>query len=140
MATNPMFDNSRLIDANGAVDIAFIQVSARARASSRYGVDCTESDVTYYVEMLTGMAGMLRAKFLEAAATTPIATAVPSIRVPSRYLVAGDVTGSGERVVCVSAGVRTRRGKIEVTLERAGKRRTSVWGASTVISVRRAAQ
>jgi hypothetical protein len=60
-------------------------------------------------------------------------------KVSARFLQPGDVVGSGETVVCVSAGARTPRGKVEVTLEKNGQRRTSLWGSYTLINVRRAA-
>ncbi len=60
-------------------------------------------------------------------------------RVCARYLQAGDVTGSGETVIQTSAGVRTPRGKVEVILEKDGKRRMAIWGASTTINVQRLA-
>lgn len=60
-----------------------------------------------------------------------------SIKVPARALQRGDVTGSGETIVSVSAGICTPRAKVEVTLEKDGRRRTSLWGAATVINVSR---
>jgi hypothetical protein len=60
-------------------------------------------------------------------------------KVSARLMQKGDVVGSGETVISVSAGVRTPRGKVEVILERDGERRTAVWGAYTLINVRRAA-
>jgi hypothetical protein len=39
-----------------------------------------------------------------------------------------------------SAGVRTPRGKIEIILEKDGKRRLAIWGASTTINVQRMEQ
>jgi hypothetical protein len=62
------------------------------------------------------------------------------MKIQARYLMPGDQTGAGETIVSVSAGIRTPRGKVEVTLEKAGRRRMSLWGTSTVISVRRAAR
>lgn len=60
-------------------------------------------------------------------------------KVPARYLLSGDITGSGEIVVSVSAGVHTPRGKVEVTLRKSdGRTRTSLWAASTLIGVERA--
>jgi hypothetical protein len=67
------------------------------------------------------------------------AKAAMPLRVQARQLVAGDVVGSGETIVQVAAGVRTPRGKVEVTLEKDGRRRLTFWGASTVINIRRAA-
>jgi hypothetical protein len=58
-------------------------------------------------------------------------------KVPARYLMAGDQTGSGETVVGVSRGARTPSGKMEVTLEKNGQRRTSLWRASTLINISR---
>lgn len=60
------------------------------------------------------------------------------IRVPARLLLNGDVTGSNETVLGVSAGVATPRGKVEVFLEKAGRQRKAIWSAATVIVVRRA--
>lgn len=143
---NPLINNDRLITVTGEVDHAFIQLSARARAQSLYGTDCRESDVAYWVEKLTGMADMLASKLSmglkvwDTPAAPEAAKAAQPIKVASRYLIVGDLTGSDECVLSVSAGVRTPRGKVEVTLEKAGRRRMSVWGASTIISVRRAAQ
>ncbi|MEW6318146.1 MAG: hypothetical protein AB1670_17390 [Pseudomonadota bacterium] len=59
------------------------------------------------------------------------------IRVPARLLLKGDVTGSNETVLGVSAGVATPRGKVEVSLEKAGRRRKAIWNAATIIVVRR---
>lgn len=61
-------------------------------------------------------------------------------KVPARYMLPGDRTGSGETVVWVGIGVRTPRGKVEVLLENNGSRRLAIWGASTLINVRRAAK
>jgi hypothetical protein len=60
------------------------------------------------------------------------------IRIAARALRRGDVVGSGERVICISAGVHTPAGKVEIVLERAGRSRTAVWGASTVSAATRA--
>jgi hypothetical protein len=60
-----------------------------------------------------------------------------SHKVQARALQRGDLTGSGETVVWVGAGSRTPPGKVEVTLEKGGRRRTSIWGAYTLINVRR---
>lgn len=64
---------------------------------------------------------------------------ITTTKVPARYLTRGDQVGSGETIVNVAAGIRTPRGKVEVTLEKDGHQRLAVWGASTVITVRRAA-
>lgn len=54
----------------------------------------------------------------------------------ARDLQSGDVIGSGETVVRVAAGVRTPRGKVEVTLRRPdGTHRTGIWNAGTKIGV-----
>lgn len=60
------------------------------------------------------------------------------LRVPARYLIKGDRVGTDETVQWVGAGVRTPRGKVEVHLEKDDYARRAVWGASTVINVRRA--
>jgi hypothetical protein len=59
------------------------------------------------------------------------------IRVPARLLLKGDVTGSNETVLSVSAGVATPRGKVEVFLHKAGRQRKAIWNAATIIVVRR---
>lgn len=59
------------------------------------------------------------------------------IRVPARLLLKGDVTGSNETVLGVSAGVATPRGKVEVSLEKGGRQRKAIWNAATIIVVRR---
>jgi hypothetical protein len=65
-------------------------------------------------------------------------TVAETIKLPVHALQSGDVTtGSGETIVSVSAGVRTPRGKMDVVLEKAGRRRTSVWGRHTAINVMR---
>jgi hypothetical protein len=58
-------------------------------------------------------------------------------KVPARHLMLGDRLCTGETVVAVSRGARTPSGKVEVTLERDGNRRTPLWGASTTINVQR---
>jgi hypothetical protein len=60
-------------------------------------------------------------------------------QIAARYLSKGDQVGSGETIVNVAVGIRTPRGKVEETLEKGGHRRSAIWGASTVITVRRAA-
>jgi hypothetical protein len=62
------------------------------------------------------------------------------VKVCARYLMPGDVTGSGETVIKTSAGTKTPRGKIEIVLEKNGHRRLAVWGASTIIGVQRMEQ
>jgi hypothetical protein len=58
-------------------------------------------------------------------------------KVPARYLMTGDRLCTGETVVAVSRGALTPPGKVEVTLEKEGRRRTPLWGASTTINVSR---
>lgn len=60
-------------------------------------------------------------------------------KIAVRHLLSGDRLSTGETIVAVSCGVRTPPGKVEVTLERDGRRRTSLWGASTTINVQRTA-
>ena len=62
-----------------------------------------------------------------------------SLKIPARHLLPGDKVGSGETVVSVSAGTRTPRGKVEVTLEKGERSRFAIWGAHTLINVRRSA-
>jgi hypothetical protein len=59
------------------------------------------------------------------------------LKIPARYLLAGDRLCTGETIVTVSRGVRTPSGKVEVTLEKNGQCRTPLWGASTTINVLR---
>jgi hypothetical protein len=66
----------------------------------------------------------------------PMSTA--KLKVQANVLQAGDVVGSGETIVDTSGGLHTPRGKVEVTLEKNGRRRTAVWGAYTMISITRA--
>jgi hypothetical protein len=58
-------------------------------------------------------------------------------KVAARYLMAGDQTGSGEMVIAASRGARPPSGKLEVTLEKNGRRRNPLWGASTLINISR---
>ena len=60
-----------------------------------------------------------------------------TLQVPARHLRRGDVTGSGETVLSVSVGARTPRGKVEVFLQKGGRKRSAHWSASTMIGVRR---
>jgi hypothetical protein len=60
-----------------------------------------------------------------------------SLKIPARYLMSGDQVGSGETVVAVSRGARTPAGKVEVTLEKGGRRRTTLWGADTIVNISR---
>lgn len=59
-------------------------------------------------------------------------------RVLARDMLPGDRVGSGETIVAVSAGVRTPAGKVDVILDRAGRRRVASWNARTEINVTRA--
>jgi hypothetical protein len=56
-------------------------------------------------------------------------------KVPARHLLAGDQLCTGETVVAVNRGARTPAGKVEITLEKDGRRRTPLWGASTTINI-----
>ena len=61
-----------------------------------------------------------------------------TVKTPASTLHAfiGDtVSGSGETIICVSVGIRTPRGKVDIVLEKNGHRRTATWGASTIIGV-----
>jgi hypothetical protein len=60
-------------------------------------------------------------------------------KVPARYLMPGDRLCTGETVVAVTRGARTPSGKVEVTLDKDGNRRTPVWNSSTTINVVRPA-
>jgi hypothetical protein len=62
-----------------------------------------------------------------------------SLKISARCLLTGDQVGSGETIASVSAGVRTPCGKGEVTFEKTGQRRTSLWGPATTVSVSRSA-
>lgn len=60
------------------------------------------------------------------------------LKVQANVLQIGDVVGSGETIIDTSAGLHTPRGKVDVTLEKNGRRRTATWGAYTMINVTRA--
>jgi hypothetical protein len=80
--------------------------------------------------------------FLEGVALSRASLATASlapVKVPARNLLTGDQVGSGETVKWVGVGVRTPRGKVEIQLEKDGRTRLAIWGASTLINVRRAA-
>jgi hypothetical protein len=62
---------------------------------------------------------------------------IRSSKLPARALLNGDQVGSGETIVSVSAGAHTPQGKVEVTLEKDGSCRRGLWGANTIINVRR---
>lgn len=57
------------------------------------------------------------------------------IRVQARALQQGDVVGSGETVAWVGVGVRTPAGRVEVILDKDGRRRIALWRAGTMIGV-----
>src|SRR4051794_10834681 len=59
-------------------------------------------------------------------------------RVRARNLLPGDIVGSGETVVSVSAGVRTPPGKVDITLTLHGCTRSVAWNAATFIGIERA--
>lgn len=59
------------------------------------------------------------------------------MRVRAADMLPGDHVGSGETVIGVSAGARTPAGKLDVILERSGKRRAASWRARTEINVTR---
>jgi len=59
------------------------------------------------------------------------------VKVPARHLVRGDVTGSGEVVLSVSAGAKTPRGMVDVLLQKGERKRAAIWNARTIIGVRR---
>jgi hypothetical protein len=61
-------------------------------------------------------------------------------QVPARHLLSGDQVGSGETVVRTERGARTPAGKIEVVLEKTGRCRRAIWGASTIITVQRGSE
>ncbi|MET4364290.1 hypothetical protein ABIB06_004889 [Bradyrhizobium sp. LB8.2] len=59
------------------------------------------------------------------------------VKVPARHLLRGDVTGSGEVVLSVSAGARTPRGMVDVLLQKGERKRAAIWSARTIVGVRR---
>ncbi|MCK1447246.1 hypothetical protein IVB34_40180 [Bradyrhizobium sp. 2] len=61
------------------------------------------------------------------------------VKVPARHLLRGDVTGSGEVVLSVSAGAKTPRGMVDVVLQKGDRKRAAIWSAKTIIGVRRGA-
>lgn len=55
----------------------------------------------------------------------------------AQHLKKGDIIGSGDEVVSVSAGAKTPAGKVEVTLKtKNGSTKTSTWGKTTMIGVK----
>ncbi|MET4512570.1 hypothetical protein [Bradyrhizobium sp. I1.7.5] len=59
------------------------------------------------------------------------------VKVPARHLLRGDVTGSGEVVLSVSAGAKTPRGMVDVLLQKGDRKRAAIWNTRTIIGVRR---
>ena len=57
------------------------------------------------------------------------------IKVQAQHLQPGDIVGSGEKVIAVSSGAYTPKGKVEVRLDC----RNCHWGKYTQITVERAA-
>lgn len=55
----------------------------------------------------------------------------------AQHLKKGDIIGSGDEVVSVSAGAKTPKGKVEVTIKtKDGKTKTSTWGKYTKVGVK----
>ena len=55
----------------------------------------------------------------------------------AQHLKKGDIVGSGDEVVSVSAGAKTPAGKVEVTLKtKSGSTKTSTWGKTTKVGVK----
>jgi hypothetical protein len=54
--------------------------------------------------------------------------------IEAQYLSKGDILGSGEEVVSVSAGARTPSGKVELTLTKDGKTRNAVYGKNVKVT------
>ena len=55
----------------------------------------------------------------------------------AQHLKKGDIIGSGDEVVSISAGAKTPSGKVEVTLKtKDGKTKTSTWGKTTKVGVK----
>jgi hypothetical protein len=62
----------------------------------------------------------------------------PSNSKEAQHLRKGDITGSGDEVVSVSAGAKTPAGKVEVTLKtKSGNTKTSLWGKTTKIGLKK---
>jgi hypothetical protein len=59
------------------------------------------------------------------------------MRVHARHLQRGDVTGSGETVVNVSAGINTPASHVDVRLAKNSRERLACWRAGTLIGVTR---
>lgn len=58
------------------------------------------------------------------------------LKLPVYVLQPGDVTtGTRETIISVSAGTQTPRGKMDVVLERDGRRRVAIWGRHTTINI-----
>jgi hypothetical protein len=55
----------------------------------------------------------------------------------AQHLKKGDIVGSGDEVVSVSAGTKTPSGKVEVTLKtKSGSTKVSTWGKTTKVGVK----
>lgn len=59
------------------------------------------------------------------------------LKIQAQHLQPGDIVGSGEKIVHVSAGVRTPKGKVDVLLKNGEASRWSQWGKYTMIGVER---
>lgn len=61
------------------------------------------------------------------------------LKLQAQHLQVGDIVGSGEKVVHVSAGVRTPKGKVDIMLKNLNTEqgRWSQWGKYTMINVER---
>lgn len=55
------------------------------------------------------------------------------LRVQAQNLQPGDIVGSGEKIVSVSAGIHTPKAKVDVKTDK----RWCVWGKYTMINVER---
>ena len=50
------FNNDLLIDAQGQVRRKYVRASARRRAQSQYGADCTDLDIAFWEHKLFSLA------------------------------------------------------------------------------------
>ena len=56
----------------------------------------------------------------------------------AQHLKKGDIIGSGDEVISVSAGAKTPAGRVEVTLKtKSGSNKTSLWGKTTKIGLKK---
>lgn len=59
------------------------------------------------------------------------------LKIQAQHLQPGDIVGSGEVVVSASRGIGTPVSKVDIWVEKDGKKRYTIWGKYTTINVER---